>query len=96
MIDEALIRERFEASAAHLDERRRRLFVAAETLRIGHGGIAAVARATGVAVSTIGRGLKDLAAAAPKIDVSRVRRNGGGRKPLTQKDPTLVKDLLRR
>jgi transposase len=94
MIDEALIRERFEATAPHLDERRRRLFVAAEALRIGYGGIAAVARATGVAVSTIGRGLKDLAATAPEITVSRVRRDGGGRKPLTEKDPTLVKDLL--
>jgi len=94
MIDEALIRERFEATAPHLDERRRRLFVAAEALRIGYGGIAAVARATGVAVSTIGRGLKDLAATAPEITVSRVRRDGGGRKPLTERDPTLVKDLL--
>jgi len=94
MIDEALIRERFEATAPHLDERRRRLFVATEALRVGHGGIAAVARATGVAVSTIGRGLKELAATAPKIAVDRVRRDGGGRKPLTQKDPTLVKDLL--
>jgi transposase len=93
MIDEALIRARFEATAAHLDERRRRLFVAAEALHIGYGGIAAVARATGVAVSTIGRGLKDLAA-APEIAVSRVRRDGGGRKSLTEKDPTLMKDLL--
>jgi transposase len=94
MIDETVIRERFEATAPHLDERRRRLFVAAEAHRIGYGGIAAAARATGVAVSTIGRGLKELAAAAPEIAVNRVRRDGGGRKPLTKKDPTLVKDLL--
>jgi transposase len=94
MIDESLIRERFEATAPHLDERRRRLFVAAEAHRIGYGGIASVARATGVAVSTIGRGLKELATTAPEIAVSRVRRDGGGRKPLTEKDPTLVRDLL--
>jgi len=92
--DEALIRKRFAASAPHLDERRRRLFAAAEAERLGYGGIAAVVRATGVAASTIGRGLKELEAAAPEIAVSRVRCVGGGRKPLTEKDPTLVKDLL--
>ncbi len=93
MIDEGLIRRRFEATARHLDERRRRLFAASEAQSLGRGGIAAVARATGVAVSTIGRGIKEFAA-APEIAIDCVRRRGGGRKPLTEKDPTLVKDLL--
>src|SRR5450830_1885485 len=40
----------------------RRLFAAVEARTAGYGGIAAVARATRIAPSTIGRGLKDLAA----------------------------------
>ena len=46
----------------HLDERQRRLFAAAEAKAAGRGGIAAVARVTRIAASTIGRGLKDLEA----------------------------------
>ena len=73
-----------------LDERGRRLFAAAEARTAGFGGVTAVSRATGIARSTIDRGLRDLAAcvAAPKI-----RRRGGGRLPLTRKDPTLLEDL---
>src|ERR1700751_5429199 len=62
MLDVALIRERFEALSPHLDERGRRLFAASEAAAAGYGGIAAVSRITGIAASTIRRGLKDLAA----------------------------------
>jgi hypothetical protein len=51
----------FSAVAPFLDERGRRLVAAAEALAAGYGGIAAVAMATGVAPSMIGRGLKELA-----------------------------------
>jgi len=57
------------------------------------GGVAAVSRATGIAASTIGRGLRELAAAAG-LEVERVRRPGGGRKPLVATDATLLDDLL--
>src|SRR5208337_2727330 len=60
MIDESPLRIRFEALRASLDERGRRLSAAAEAKAAGYGGIAAAARATKVARSTIGRGLKDL------------------------------------
>jgi DNA-binding phage protein len=60
MIDDKPIALRFEAVRPSLDERARRLHVAAEAHSAGHGGVAATARATGVARSTIGRGLKDL------------------------------------
>ena len=76
MIDESSLRVRFEALRPSLDERGRRLSAAAEAKAAGHGGIAAVSRATKVARSTIGRGLKDLR------DLScltgKVRRKGGG------------------
>src|SRR6202163_1940059 len=63
---------------------------AAEAFAAGYGGIAAVAIATGVAPSTIGRGLKELAQDEPS---ERVRRPGAGRKPTISKDPTLLGDL---
>jgi hypothetical protein len=56
-IDESAIRQRFEALAPVLDERARRRFAAAEATSAGHGGIVAVMRATGIARSTIRRGL---------------------------------------
>ena len=92
MIDEAAIGTRYAAIKDRLDERGRRLFVAAEKIAAGHGGTAAVARATGVAHSTIIRGAKDLAAPAAS---DRVRRKGGGRPPLSQSDPAVLEDLRR-
>ena len=93
MIDEVAIRRRYEAMRPGLDERERRLLAAAEARTAGYGGVSAVARATGIARSTIDRGLKDLGSldrVAPKV-----RRPGGGRRPLTQTDPTVLEDLQR-
>jgi hypothetical protein len=90
VIDIEPIRERFSAVAPFLDERGRRLVAAAEAFAAGYGGIAAVALATGVAPSTIGRGLKELAQDEPS---ERVRRPGAGRKPTILKDPSLLADL---
>jgi hypothetical protein len=93
MIDGDPIRQRWEAFGAKLDERGRRLFAAAEVRTAGRGGLAAVAEITGLARSTIGRGLKDLD--APVLEDGRVRRDGGGRREVADGDPTLVPDLQR-
>jgi hypothetical protein len=93
MIDPAPIRDRFTALSPHLNERERRLFAATEAAAAGYGGIAAVSAATGIAVSTIGRGLKDLAE-ADGVLAGRVRRAGGGRKPLVVSNPDLLRDLM--
>ena len=87
------VRQRFLAVKGHLDERGRRLFAAAEARAIGYRGIIIVSHATGMARSTIGRGLKELDDPSPLV--GRVRRNGGGRRPLRQSDPTLLQDLRR-
>jgi hypothetical protein len=92
VIDESAIRLRFEALAPLLDEHGRRRFAAAEAMAAGPGGVSAVMRATGIARSTIRRGLDELADEdAP--DGVRVRRAGGGRKPLSVTDASLVEDL---
>ncbi len=93
MIDPAPIRDRFTALSPHLNERERRLFVATEAAAAGYGGIAAASAATGIAVSTIGRGLKDLAEAGGLL-AGRVRRAGGGRRPLVAGNPGLLRDLM--
>src|SRR6266404_4489244 len=90
VIDVEPIRERFLTVAPFLDERGRRLVAAAEAFAVGYGGIAAVAMATGMAPSTIGRGLRELAQDEPS---ERIRRPGAGRKPTICKDPTLLPDL---
>jgi len=91
MIDTA-IKARFAALSPFLDERERRLFVASEAQAAGRGGIAAVARATGIARSTIGRGLADLRVGAQELG-HRVRRRGGGKKPATETQPGLLQAL---
>jgi hypothetical protein len=91
MIDASVIRERFTAVRQDLNERSRRLLAAAEAKTAGYGGIAAASQATGIARSTIGRGLKDLA--DPSSLSGAVRRPGGGCPPLIEKDPTLLEHL---
>jgi hypothetical protein len=93
MIDPAPIRDHFSALSPYLNERERRLFAATKAIAAGYGGIAAVSLATGTAMSTIGRGLKDLAEASGLVP-GRVRRAGGGRKQLIANNPGLLRDLM--
>ncbi len=93
MVDSTPIRNRYAGLLPHLDERGRRSFAAAEARAAGYGGIAAVSRATGIAASTIGRGLKELACGS-EVAADRVRRPGGGRKALVATNATLLEDLL--
>ena len=91
MADASSIRARYAAVGRDLNERARRLFGAAEARTAGYGGITASSRATGLARSTIGRGLKDLD--DPGSLEGKVRRPGSGRPALTSKDTTLLEDL---
>lgn len=94
-INVSAIRDRFLAVEGQLSERGRRLFAAAEAQGAGYGGIAAVVRATGIAASTIGRGLKELALGSEAaLTAEQVRRPGGGCKALTASDGTLLEDLM--
>ena len=87
-----LLRVKFQAILPHLDERAVRLLLAAEARSLGHGGIAAVARASGSARSRVQQGVAELEAGIEPL--GRVRRAGAGRKALTEKDPDLVAALL--
>jgi len=95
MSERERIAERYTLVAGSLDERGRRAVAAAEALAWGRGGIAAVARATGVAPQTIRNGIKELRGERPVAAPGRVRRPGGGRKKLVATDPTVRDDLER-
>jgi hypothetical protein len=92
MIDGETIQRRFELLDPYLDERTRRLMLAAEAQAIGFGGISIVARATGMSRDTISRGLEELRTPAGSHPVG-IRRPGGGRKRTVESDPTLKEDL---
>src|SRR3954470_24425783 len=92
MTDEASVRLQYDLLRPSLDERGRRLFAASQVRALGYGGLSLVARATGIAPSTIGRGLKELDQGVTMSE--RQRRPGGGRKRLVETDATLESDLL--
>ena len=86
------IKARYTVLRDQLDERARRLLVAAESQSAGRGGISAVSRATGVSRIVIREGIAELK--EPKqLPLGRIRRAGGGRKKATERDPTLKADL---
>jgi len=86
------VRQRFAVLEPVLDEKSRRLLVAAESKAWGPGGISAIAKTTGVSRQVIRQGLRELEQ-SPTHPSGRIRRPGGGRKKARQKDPTLVADL---
>jgi hypothetical protein len=91
----ARLREKFAVLEAVLDERGRRLWAVTEARAIGYGGQTLVAQATGVSRRTIYQGLRELAhiSGGNQAGTQRVRSPGGGRKPLTYHDPTLLAAL---
>ena len=93
MLDATAIALRYQALAPVLDERGLRRFAAAEARAAGRGGVLLLSRLTGLARSTIDRGLAELNPEAAALAPGRVRRPGGGRKKLTHHDPTLLSDL---
>jgi len=94
VVDEWLIGERFRALAPELSERGRRIWAASEARVLGRGGIAAVARASGISENTIRKGIREVDA-GERLEEGRVRRRGGGRKPIEESDPELIAALER-
>ena len=89
---EQTLRRKFDALLPALDERSRRLVVAAEARVLGRGGVSLVARASGMSRPTIYAGLSDLDS-AQTLPEGRVRRPGGGRKKLILHDRELPNKL---
>jgi len=100
-VEPSALRAKYKALSKWLDERSLRLCLAADALALGHGGISRVAKAARVSRTTIHAGLRELRGPSPStlpegaLDKGkrRVRRPGGGRKPLAETDETLLDDL---
>jgi Rhodopirellula transposase DDE domain len=92
------IKSRYRALGPLMDERMRRQWAATEAQTFGRGGVSAVSTATGMSRNTIRKGLVELAVRKkhPRAPVAvRLRKEGGGRKRLTETDPGLVQALDR-
>ena len=88
------IRRRYQDLSPVLNEQGLRRFAATEARAYGHGGVSVVAQITGLAHSTIGRGMKEIEENLP-VEAGRVRKPGGGRKAKQAVDATLLPDLKR-
>ncbi|MDP1725350.1 MAG: ISAzo13 family transposase, partial [Bacteroidota bacterium] len=92
MKDTDLISNRHKILSPLLDEKARRLMIAAESKVIGRGSIGIVSKSTGVSRTTISTGLKELES-IDLIDTRRIRKEGGGRKKAIEKLPAIEKEL---
>jgi AcrR family transcriptional regulator len=91
MREESRLLQKYATVLPYLNERQRRLVAAADAQMLGYGGIARVARASGLNRSTLHRGFKDLA--EPALPAERVRQVGGGRKRVREQTPAIMQEL---
>ena len=104
MENTGVIQGKYRALEGRLDEATLRLWAAVEARALGRGGVSMVAKAIGMSRTTIYAGLEELE--APKVRSAstpssssdgagkrRIRAKGGGRKKLSDKDATLLRDL---
>jgi len=78
----------------HLDERARRMVVAAEAMALPRGGVSLVHRCCGMARATIIKGMHELRQGT-RLSEGRVRRPGGGRKRFLEHHPDFARELDR-
>ena len=91
MQTEQKIAEKLAIVLPHLNEKQRRLLIAAEARTLGWGGISQVAKATGVSRVTIHKALTEIE--SKKIIAERIRKPGGGRKDITEYYPNILEKL---
>lgn len=66
-----------------LDERQRRLYAGLESFKLGYGGDRKIANLLGLNTHTVGKGRRELF--SQDFEAKRVRKEGGGRKPVEKK-----------
>jgi transposase len=91
MITDQGLEEKFATILPLLDERQRRLLLAAEARSLGYGGVSKISKASGISRATIQTALKQLD--SPPLSSGRVRSAGGGRKKSRDKVPAMVEAL---
>lgn len=89
---EAKLKLKYKKIFPILSERQRRIVAASDAEFLGHGGVVAVSKASGMSRSTITIGMKELQSDVI-VENESVRKEGGGRKTLFANDVTLAKDI---
>jgi transposase len=92
----SVVEMKYENLSSMMDERLKRHWAACEALALGYGGVSEVARATGLSRVTIRKGIAEVQGTMPDLAreiEGRIRRPGGGRRPLAESDGTLLEDL---
>src|SRR4051794_15745207 len=87
-----LIEQEFVMLSPFLDERTKRLYAATKSKMIGRGGKRVVSDSTGISYRAIARGCEEIDN-PEQVEVHRLRKSGGGRKPAVKGDKTLKSDL---
>ena len=92
-----VVSEKFDRLRTGMNEKLRRRWAACEAMAMGRGGISAVSDATGISRTTIVKGIREIEEAYPELaeraSDERIRRAGGGRHRLTERDPALPETL---
>ncbi len=78
---------KFAAMLPDLEERQRRLLLGMKARSLEHGGIRAVARAAGVREGAVSLGMREPESGQGPL--GRIRRVGGGRRRLVEREPVL-------
>jgi len=82
-------KHKFKLVSLHLNERTRRIWAATEAKMFGHGGVTILSAATGISRPTIYLGLEEIKS-KKAINPEKIRKSGGGRKKLVDKDKTIL------
>lgn len=89
-----IIKKKYELLSSCLNERSRRIWATSEAMAIGKGGKGILHKATGMDYKTIAKGFFELGKKEDeRLEMTRIRKRGAGRKPAAAKDKTLQSDL---
>jgi len=90
-----MLKTRIETVLPTLNEKQRRIYLASEAMTAGYGGITRVHEITGVSRSVLHEGIREIENNDEIIrEKDRVRREGGGRKKIIEKEPEIERQVL--
>lgn len=96
VVGEKIIAQKFKQISLYLSERELRIWTATEALSLPRGGISLLSKITGLSRTTIHAGIAEINKKKTKKfieKIGRTRQEGAGRKKVTEKDQTLLKDI---
>ena len=98
MVTDLQLQEKYKQLLPYLDEKTSRLYLASEALSLGRGGKVKVSKLAGVSRVRINKGISELESSISdpsNVQVHRIRKEGGGRKPHKQTQIGLIDALDR-